>query len=157
MRFATYRLSEYARSEYLEKIMSKAIENLVAAQQRAMKGRPRVGGFPYLAETLRRAGVISNVWHLPSCQSTYLTKYGVVVQLLEPLATGSVEVPPFDKDALIVALRADQSGETTFQEFLVASWQAGVVRYDVDLAKRCVTYFGGLGEHYLEQYPEALI
>ena len=37
--------------------MSKAIENLEAAQKRAMAIRPKVGGFPYLAETLRRAGV----------------------------------------------------------------------------------------------------
>ena len=37
--------------------MSKAIDNLQAAQQRAMAGRPKVGGFPYLAETLRRSGV----------------------------------------------------------------------------------------------------
>jgi hypothetical protein len=36
--------------------MSKAIENLQAAQQRAMAGRPKVGGLPYLVETLRRAG-----------------------------------------------------------------------------------------------------
>jgi uncharacterized protein YbcV (DUF1398 family) len=37
--------------------MSNAIGNLQAVQQRAMAGRPKVGGFPYLAETLRRAGV----------------------------------------------------------------------------------------------------
>lgn len=36
--------------------VSKAIANLQAAQQRAMEIRPKVGGFPYLAETLRRAG-----------------------------------------------------------------------------------------------------
>jgi hypothetical protein len=36
--------------------MSKATENLEAALQRGMAGRPKVGGFPYLAETLRRAG-----------------------------------------------------------------------------------------------------
>ncbi len=36
--------------------MSKAIENLEAAQRQAIAIRPRVGGFPYLAETLRRAG-----------------------------------------------------------------------------------------------------
>ena len=34
--------------------MSKAIENLQQAQERAMAIRPKVGGFPYLAETLRR-------------------------------------------------------------------------------------------------------
>jgi hypothetical protein len=38
--------------------MSDAIENLTAAQRRAMAGRPR-GGFPYLAEVLRQAGVVS--------------------------------------------------------------------------------------------------
>jgi uncharacterized protein YbcV (DUF1398 family) len=31
--------------------MSKAIENLEAAQRKAFAGRPKVGGFPYLAET----------------------------------------------------------------------------------------------------------
>ena len=59
--------------------MSKAIEALQAAQKRAMAGRPKVGGFPYLAETLRGAGVKHNLWNLPSCQSIYLTKEGPVV------------------------------------------------------------------------------
>jgi len=59
--------------------MSKAIENLEAALQRAMAGRPKVGGFSYLAETLRRAGVTRNLWYLPSCQSVYLTVSGPVV------------------------------------------------------------------------------
>jgi hypothetical protein len=36
--------------------MSKATANLEAAQRRAMATRPKVGGFPHLAETLRRAG-----------------------------------------------------------------------------------------------------
>lgn len=59
--------------------MSKAIENLKSAQQRAIAGRPKVGGFPYLAETLRRAGVIRNLWFLPACQGLYLTEEGPVV------------------------------------------------------------------------------
>jgi len=46
--------------------MSKAIENLDAAQRQAMAIRPKVGGFPYLAETLRRAGVTRNFWFLPA-------------------------------------------------------------------------------------------
>ena len=32
--------------------MSRAIDNLQSALARAMAGRPKVGGFPYLAETL---------------------------------------------------------------------------------------------------------
>jgi uncharacterized protein YbcV (DUF1398 family) len=54
--------------------MSKAIENLQAAMQRAATIRPKVGGFPYLAETLRQAGVTRNLWYLPACQSVYLTE-----------------------------------------------------------------------------------
>src|SRR5215831_12167627 len=85
--------------------MSKAIENLRAAQARAMKIRPKVGGFPYLAETLRRAGVTRNQWVLPSCQSLYLTQDGPVVTMGTPLVTGSVDIPAFNREALIQALR----------------------------------------------------
>jgi uncharacterized protein YbcV (DUF1398 family) len=41
--------------------MSEAIENLQRALDRAAVIRPKVGGFPYLAETLRQAGVTRNV------------------------------------------------------------------------------------------------
>jgi len=133
--------------------MSKAIENLQAAQKRAMDGRPKVGGFPYLAETLRRAGVTRNVWYLPSCQSLYLTSDGPVVTVSTPLVTGTSEVPAFNREALIVALRSDQAGQTTFPEFLAASWRAGVMRYDVDFAARTVTYCGVNNEEYIEDYP----
>lgn len=51
--------------------MSQAILNLKAAQERAMAIRPRVGGFAYLAEVLRQAGVIRNIWFLPACESLY--------------------------------------------------------------------------------------
>jgi len=113
--------------------MSKAVENLQAAQKRAMAGRPKVGGFPYLAETLRRAGVSRNVWSLPSCQSLYVTSDGSVVTVGTPLVTGISDVPGFNREALIIALRSDQAGNSRFPEFL-ASWRAGVVRYDVDFA-----------------------
>jgi uncharacterized protein YbcV (DUF1398 family) len=77
--------------------MSKAIENLTAAMKRAEAIRPAVGGFPYLAEVLRQAGVTRNVWSLPSCQSLFLTKDGPVVMQGNPLITGAVDVPAFDK------------------------------------------------------------
>jgi uncharacterized protein YbcV (DUF1398 family) len=133
--------------------MSKAIENLMEAQKLAMSIRPKVGGFPYLAEVLRQAGVIRNLWQLPSCQSVYLTKEGPVVSQGTPLLTGNANVPKFDREALIRALRIDQAGQSTFPEFLKASWEAGIVSYDVDLEKRKVTYLGVLGESYVEDYP----
>jgi uncharacterized protein YbcV (DUF1398 family) len=133
--------------------MSKAIENLQAAQQRAMSCRPKVGGFPYLAETLRQAGVTRNLWFLPACQSLYLTEHGPVVTQGAPLVTGTVDVPPFDREALIAALRIDQVGNSAFPEFLAASWRAGVVRYDVDFMARKVAYYGSRNEEYVEDYP----
>jgi uncharacterized protein YbcV (DUF1398 family) len=133
--------------------VSAAIEKLREAQQRAMAGRPKVGGFPYLAETLRRAGVKRNLWYLPACQSLYLTDAGPVAVVGAPLADGMVDVPRFDREALIAALRTDQAGRSTFPEFLTATWRAGIVRYDVDLAGRTCTYFGANGEEYVESYP----
>ena len=135
--------------------MSRAIETLQTAQKRAMAGRPRVGGFPYLAEILRRAGVRRNLWYLPACQSVYVTSEGTVVTLGAPLISGTADVPAFDRDALIRALRTDQAGESAFAEFLMASWRAGVVRYDVDFDARTVTYYGCNGEEYVEEYPAA--
>jgi uncharacterized protein YbcV (DUF1398 family) len=133
--------------------MSGAVENLQAALQRGMAGRPKVGGFPYLAETLRRAGVTRNIWSLPACQSVFLTSAGPVVIQGTPLISGTADVPPFNRDALITALRIDQAGNSTFAEFLGASWRAGVVRYEVDFAARTVAYYGCNGEDYIEEYP----
>jgi uncharacterized protein YbcV (DUF1398 family) len=133
--------------------MSKAIENLEAAQKRAFASRPKVGGFPHLAEVLRRAGVTRNVWSLPSCQSIFLTNEGPVVVQGTPLVNGMAGIPSFNREALISALRTDQAGESTFPEFLAASWRAGVVRYDVDFAARTVAYHGCHGEEYVEAYP----
>jgi len=132
--------------------MSKAIEKLQAAQKQAMAIRPKVGGFPYLAETLRRAGVTRNVWSLPACQSIFLTNDGPVVMQGEPLVSGMADIPAFDRESLIRALRTDQAGQSTFPEFLAASWRAGVVRYEVDFAARTFSYYGCNGEEYVEAY-----
>jgi uncharacterized protein YbcV (DUF1398 family) len=134
--------------------MSIAIKNLQAALERAMAIRPKVGGFPYLAETLRQAGVTHSLWFLPACQVLYLTEDGAVMNLdIPPLASGTVDVPRFDRDALIAALRIDQAGKSTFPEFLGASWRAGIVRFNVDFAARTCTYYGSEGDEYREHYP----
>jgi uncharacterized protein YbcV (DUF1398 family) len=137
--------------------VSTAIEALQAAQQKALAGRPKVGGFPFLAETLRRAGVLRNHWFLPACQSVYLTQKGPVVTQGTPLLSGTVDVPPFDREALIAALRTDQAGKSSFPEFLPACWRAGVVRYDVDFTARICTYYGCEDGNYIESYPPAKV
>ena len=137
--------------------MSKAIDNLTKAMEQAAAIRPKVGGFPFLAECLRRAGVNRNIWSLPGCQSLFLTDRGPVVMQAAPLVSGIADVPSFDQEALIKALRIDQAGESTFPEFLAASWRSGVVRYNVDFANRTVAYFGCNGEEYIEAYPSVEI
>lgn len=126
----------------------------MSAIQHAMKIRPKVGGFPYLAEVLRSAGVTKNTWSLPSCQSVYVTADGPVVIQGTPLINGPNEIPLFNQEALIRALRIDQAGESTFPEFLASTWKAGVIGYEVDFVKRNVIYYSCLGEKYVEDYPE---
>lgn len=132
--------------------MSTAIATLTQALESAMKIRPKVGGFPVLAEVLRQAGVIKNIWTLPAAQSVYLTTFGNVVMAGQPLIGEFADIPTFNRDALIRAIRTDQSGDSTFPEFLAATWAAGVVSYEVDFESRTVSYFGALGEVYVEGY-----
>ncbi|EOQ90487.1 hypothetical protein LEP1GSC202_3813 [Leptospira yanagawae serovar Saopaulo str. Sao Paulo = ATCC 700523] len=137
--------------------MTSLITKLTEAQKYAMSIRPKIGGFPVLAEVLRQAGVLMNRWTLPSCQSVYLMQGGSVVQQGTPLVTGIHEIPVFQKDLLIKALRKDQEGGSTFPEFLQAAWDAGVVGYEAHLNERKVVYYGVNGESYLEEYPEVYL
>ncbi|MDG4669086.1 DUF1398 family protein [Mycobacterium sp. 236(2023)] len=133
--------------------MSESVSNVERALREAAANRTVRQGFPYLAETLRQAGVRRNVWHLPAMQATYYTDLGPVVSQGSPLISGFAEVPAFDADRLVAALRADQAGNTTFPEFVAAAWQAGVVRYVVDLKMRTCVYYGHSGASYTETYP----
>lgn len=137
--------------------MSKTIDTLQAAQQKAISIRPKIGGFPYLAEILRQVGIKQNVWSLPSCQSIYFMENGSVVQQGTPLIAGAADIPRFDQEALIKALRIDQAGESTFPEFLESAWKAGVIWYQVDFEKRTVTYGGASSEMYVESYPKVKV
>jgi uncharacterized protein YbcV (DUF1398 family) len=132
--------------------MTNAQDRLQAAMKYAIANRPKVGGFPFLAECLRQAGVEKNNWALPGGQSIYVMKDGVVVNQGAPLVSGMVEVPVFDSEALVFAIRTDQAGQSTFPEFLAAAFGAGVVGYDVDFSTRTVTYYGARGEEYVEAY-----
>lgn len=133
--------------------MSPSQKRLQTALQYALAQRPKVGGFPFLAECLKQAGVLKNKWALPSTQSIYLMLDGVVVQQGNPLIQGWAEIPSFNEEALIHTLQKDQAGKSTFPEFLHAAWQAGVIEYEVDFVNRTVTYYGVGGESYTEAYP----
>lgn len=139
--------------------MNNAIESLQAAQARGMALRPKVGGFPTLAEALRQAGVQRLETFLPSCHSLYATAQGPVATVGMPpaLLAGAALVPPFDQTRLIEALRRDQAGQSSFPEFLQGAWEAGVVHYVVEFEAHQVRYFGCAGEEYVEAYPAVKI
>jgi uncharacterized protein YbcV (DUF1398 family) len=128
------------------------IEHIDSARALALRIRPAVGGFPYLAEVLRRASVQRYVFDVPSASVVYSTADGDVLYPGALIRHEPTIIPPFDEQALISALRRDQEGHSTFPEFVEASLLAGVVRYEVDTAARTCSYFGIRGETYVEQY-----
>jgi uncharacterized protein YbcV (DUF1398 family) len=115
--------------------------------------RPKAGGFPYLAETLRQAGVKRVLVNVPSMTTAYITPEGTLVQQAAPQISGAVALSPFDESALVAAIRTDQAGISTYPEFMAATWAAGVLSYEVDLERRTCTYRSADGESYLESYP----
>jgi uncharacterized protein YbcV (DUF1398 family) len=133
--------------------MSTLTDTIQHAQRRATQIRPRVGGFPVLAEVLRQAGIRRNEWTLPAGQTVYVTDDGAVVEPATPVISATSEVPAFDRGAVIDALRTDQAGRSSFSEFLTAIWSAGVTGYVVDLERRTVTYRGIDNATYVETYP----
>lgn len=93
-----------------------------------------------------------NLWYLPAMEAVYLTDLGPVVMQGEPLSRRAAEIPPFDREAVVAAIRADQEGRSNFPEFVAAIWAAGVWRYEVDLEARTCTYVGAEGGEYVESY-----
>lgn len=131
---------------------SHLVESIRVALERGARIRPAVGGFPYLAETLRRAGVERIHCCVPAMATTYVTARGAAIMPGSPLVHDAVALARFDRDALVAALRADQAGHTTYPEFAAAAWRAGVLAYEVDLAARTCTYRSAQGETYVESY-----
>lgn len=134
--------------------MTLIINKINQAMTRSHSIRPKEGGFPYLAECLKQEGIIKNIWHLPSGDSFYFTKDDSLIIPGKSLIDKQVHVPVYDEKEFIRILRLDQAGETDFSTFLLNTWKSGVIRYEVDLISRTVTYYGALGEQYCESYPQ---
>lgn len=132
--------------------MTELAERIGKAQAEAARMRPKAGGFPYLAEVLRRAGVERVLVTVPSMTTAYVTAEGTLVQQGEPQASGAIDLPAFAEHALVAAIRADQQGLSTYPAFMAATWAAGVLTYEVDLHERTCTYRGAGNEAYVEAY-----
>lgn len=130
------------------------VETVEEARRRGMLVRPKVGGFPWLAEALYRAGVERYEFVVPSMTTVYVTARGEVLEQGTPVVTGVGRIARFDRDTLIGAIRADQEGRSTFAEFVAAAWRAGVLSWTVDLVARTCTYRSASGgDSYVESYP----
>jgi uncharacterized protein YbcV (DUF1398 family) len=69
------------------------------------------------------------------CQHVRLiefTEAGAIVQQGTPMMEGTYEVPKFDQEALVQAIRSDQAGTISFLEFLRFAWEAGIIALQVD-------------------------
>lgn len=126
----------------------------MAGRERGVRRRPAVGGFPVLAESLHAAGVDAVHCDVASMTTLYRTGHGAVVDQQAPLVAGLSRVADFDRDA-VGAIRRDQLGQSTYPEFMLDIWHAGVVAYDIDLAARTCTYLGldPTIDMYVEDYP----
>lgn len=131
----------------------KLLNDLKNAMSKSEKVRPKVGGFPYLAECLREEGFTKNTWYLPSGDSFYFTSEDSLVIPGKPLIKDITIYPTYSEEKLINALRKDQEGQTTFPEFLMNTWKSGIVKYEVNFIERYVIYYGADGEEYKETYP----
>lgn len=130
------------------------VAQVAAACERGTRIRPVVGGFPHFAEALRRAGIERLEYVVPSATTIHVTQRGAVLEQGTPLAAGASEIAPFDEQALVAALRADQEGRATFPDFVAAAWRAGVLSWTVDLRARTCTYRSARGDRtYVESYP----
>lgn len=137
--------------------MSNLIDTVTAATAYGMSVRPKVGGFPYLAEAMRQAGIVKNYFDVTSATMVFVTAEGAVIRPGALIRHEPTVISRYDERALIDAIRADQRGETTFPEFVEATFAAGVFRYEVDTAARTCTYFGAHGEQYVEEYPAVVL
>ncbi len=133
--------------------MDSIIDIITAAYERGMAVRPKVGGFPFLAEALRQAGVVQYDFDVPSMTVVYATARGDVLQPGRLLRAAKTIIPPYDEAALVEVIQTDQRGESTFVQFVEASLGAGVIRYEVDTIARTCSSFGVRGERYVEEYP----
>ncbi len=61
----------------------------------------------------------------------------------------------FSSSAVAAAVRQSQRNEHTYVDFIRKTMAAGCVGYFVQIAGRCVIYFGRKGESHVEHFPPA--
>lgn len=110
--------------------------------------------FPDVVARLAAAGVEGYHADLRRAEKTYYLPDGdSAVVPCAPLATAPVR--DFAPHALVGALRAIQSGRSSYRDFCEQIAAAGCVGYVVSLPGRRAVYFGRTGETHVEMFPPA--
>lgn len=109
--------------------------------------------FPEVVNRLAGAGVRSYDADLIRLRNTY---YGAARQTQDealPLTGDPAIAATFDKTVVAAAVRAIQSGEIGYADFLRRIMAAGCASYRVFIDGRRVIYFGRDGEFHIEEFP----
>lgn len=109
--------------------------------------------FPEVIGTLVEVGVESYFADYRDQSTTYYLSDNKAVRV--PMEMPAIDVPNvFNKDDVVLAIRAAQSDQVRYPEFLKLTMSAGCIGYMVWITGRHVSYFGRQGEVHIEHFPQ---
>ena len=114
--------------------------------------------FPAVVKSLLEIGAESYHCDLYRREKTYYMPDGRNHVEAEPELdpaefNGTHIAAAFDDAQIVAALRAVQTGDITYVEFLRRIMKAGCVGYQVCIAGKRALYFGRAGQVYVEKFP----
>jgi hypothetical protein len=115
--------------------------------------RPKVGGFPYLAETLRLAGVTRKPLVSARVPELIVDRVWAGSDGWSPLGVRYRGCAGFQSRRADCGASDRRAGTARSPSFWPHCGTPGSFAYDVDFAARTVGYFGCNGEEYIEPYP----
>jgi uncharacterized protein YbcV (DUF1398 family) len=108
--------------------------------------------FPEVVRKLSAIGCEQYHADLHRREKTYYMPDGE--SYVRPLDVGSERIGPvFSTDGVVAALRAVQSKEISYPQFLALIVEAGCVGYFVHLTGKRAVYMGRSGDSYVEFFP----
>lgn len=73
------------------------------------------------------------------------------------MLTAISHYPSFSEEKFVKVLRKVQDVQTAFPEFLLNSWNSGIVKYEINFIDRYILYYSISGEEYKEISPSIKI
>jgi uncharacterized protein YbcV (DUF1398 family) len=108
--------------------------------------------FPQMVGKLVAVGVESYFADLVRGEETFYMPSGETHVVKMSLALGKI-ADEFSQNGIVSAIRAAQSDEIRYPEFVKRARTAGVAAYWAFLTGKKVVYFGRKGEFHVEEFP----